>query len=175
MIRRPPRSTLFPYTTLFRSMASARASAAGSPLSGTVAATSMSPSTGYGLDGMLMVAGGLDTNHSPLATSEVYGFATVKTDAADYPPGTTVNITGSGWQPNESVTLTLVEVPDLDSDSPITLTPPTTADVNGNISNSSFKTDAADLNIRITLTAVGSVSQAQTTFTDASGTDTVTL
>src|SRR3712207_7009094 len=31
MIRRPPRSTLFPYTTLFRSPTSARASAAASP------------------------------------------------------------------------------------------------------------------------------------------------
>src|SRR5438093_2326955 len=151
-------------TSVTGSMASARASAAGSPLSGTVAATSMSPSTGYGLDGMLMVAGGLDTNHSPLATSEVYGFATVKTDAADYPPGTTVNITGSGWQPNETVQLSLVEVPDVDADSPIPLS--ATADANGNISNSSFTTDWNDAGIKLALTAVGSASQAQMKFTD---------
>src|SRR2546425_9242278 len=31
MIRRPPRSTLFPYTTLFRSHASSRAAGAGGP------------------------------------------------------------------------------------------------------------------------------------------------
>src|SRR3712207_7254992 len=32
MIRRPPRSTLFPYTTLFRSLAGVRARALGPPL-----------------------------------------------------------------------------------------------------------------------------------------------
>src|SRR2546430_11662183 len=31
MIRRPPRSTLFPYTTLFRSLSEGRASAQGTP------------------------------------------------------------------------------------------------------------------------------------------------
>ena len=44
-----------------------------------------------GLDGRFLAAGG--TN---LASTELYGFATVKTDAADYPPGSTVTITGSG-------------------------------------------------------------------------------
>src|SRR5438046_3523591 len=138
-------------------MSAARAGAASSALSnGTPTSQN---------DGILAVAGGLDTNHSPLATSEVYGFAWVKTDAADYPPGTTVNITGGGFQPGEAVQLTLVEDPDLDNDSPIPLT--ATADDYGNFSNSEFQTNAADLNIKITLTAVGAVSQAQTTFTDA--------
>src|SRR2546426_4278909 len=34
MIRRPPRSTLFPYTTLFRSRAAARTARSGSPSAG---------------------------------------------------------------------------------------------------------------------------------------------
>src|SRR2546427_7518588 len=36
MIRRPPRSTLFPYTTLFRSRAAARARAVELPHSGSI-------------------------------------------------------------------------------------------------------------------------------------------
>ena len=33
------------------------------------------------------------------ASSELYGFATVKTDKDDYAPGELVTMTGSGWQP----------------------------------------------------------------------------
>src|SRR5207245_8898679 len=115
-------------------------------------------------DGLLLVAGGKDATGTTLQSGELYGFATIKTDKADYPPGTTVNITGSGWQPGETVQMSLVEVPDLDGDSPIPLT--ATADANGNISNSSFTTDWNDAGIKLTLTAVGSASQAQMKFTD---------
>ncbi len=124
-------------------------------------ATPRSNATGAALtkvDGRLLIAGGSSTS------AELYGFATVKTDAADYPPGTTVSITGSGWQPGETVTLTLVESPLIDTHGPFT----TVADAFGNISDSSFVTDAHDLNIRFYLTAAGSQSQAQHTFTDAS-------
>ena len=114
-------------------------------------------------DGLLLVAGGKDASGAPLSSSELYGFATVKTDAADYPPGTTVNISGSGWQPGETVILTLVESPLIDTHGPFTAI----ADANGNISDSSFVTDTHDVNIKFSLTAVGLVSQARTTFTDA--------
>src|SRR5207245_6942425 len=40
--------------------------------------------------------------------------ATVMTDQADYAPGSIVTITGSGWQPGETVTLQLVESPLID-------------------------------------------------------------
>src|SRR5206468_1578595 len=123
-------------------------------------ATPRSDASGAALtkaDGRVFIAGGSS------ASAELYGFATVKTDAADYPPGTTVNITGSGWQPGETVTLTLVESPLIDTHGPFT----TVADGNGNISDSSFVTDQHDLNVFLTLTATGSVSQAQTTFTDS--------
>ncbi len=122
-------------------------------------ATPRSDATGAALtkvDGRLLIAGGSS------ASAELYGFATVKTDAADYPPGTTVTITGSGWQPGETVTLTLVESPLIDTHGPFT----TVADAFGNISNNSFVTDAHDLSIRFYLTASGSQAQAQNTFTD---------
>ena len=41
--------------------------------------------------------------------------ATVKTDKSDYAPGTTVTITGGGWQPGEWVTLMMVESPFFDT------------------------------------------------------------
>ncbi len=131
-------------------------------------ATPRSDATGAALtkvDGNLLIAGGSS------ASAELYGFATVKTDAADYPPGSTVTITGSGWQPGETVTLTLVESPLIDTHGPFT----TVADAFGNISDSSFVTDTHDLNIRFYLTAVGSQAQAQNTFTDAPANTTTTI
>jgi hypothetical protein len=110
-------------------------------------------------DGLLLAFGGTSTS------TELYGFPTVKTDQADYPPGTPVTITGSGWQPGETVTLTLVESPDLDTHPVLAAV----ADANGNIANADFAPDMHDLDVRFYLTAVGSVSgrQAQNTFTDA--------
>src|SRR2546426_5831198 len=43
MIRRPPKSTLFPYTTLFRSCWGGRATRRGSPRDGTARGASCSP------------------------------------------------------------------------------------------------------------------------------------
>ena len=112
-----------------------------------------------GVDGRFLAAGG-----TGLASTELYGFATVKTDATDYAPGSIVTITGSGWQPGETVTLTLRESPLIDA--PPTMT--AVADGNGNILNNQFSPDPYDVNVRFYLTAVGSQSglQAQNTFTD---------
>jgi hypothetical protein len=117
-------------------------------------------------DGQLLV--GMGTNGSgALSSTEVYSFATVKTDTSDYPPGTTVNILGSGWQPGETVTLTLVESPLYDTHGPYTAV----ADGNGNISNSQFVTDSHDADIRFYLTASGSSGlRAENTFTDGNAT-----
>jgi len=89
---------------------------------------------------------------------------TVMTDKADYAPGTIVTITGSGWQPGETVTLNFVESPLVDTHPDLTAV----ADANGNIFDSQFSPDEHDLAITFTLTATGSSSglQAQTTFTD---------
>ncbi|MCU1296130.1 MAG: Kelch motif [Acidobacteriaceae bacterium] len=116
-------------------------------------------------DGLLLTAGGSDASGNALASTELYAFPIVKTDQADYPPGTTVNITGGGFKPRESVTITLVESPLIDTHGPYTIT----ADANGNISDSSFVTDTHDENVRFWLSAVGSQSGlvAQNTFTDS--------
>lgn len=90
---------------------------------------------------------------------------TVMTDQPDYAPGTIVTITGSGWQPGETVTLNFVESPLYDTHPDLYAT----ADANGNIFNNQFSPDVHDAAITFTLTATGQSSglQAQTTFTDA--------
>jgi hypothetical protein len=87
----------------------------------------------------------------------------VVTDRADYAPGTPVIITGGGWLPGESVALSLVEVPALD----VHALQPVVADGAGNIVSTEFAPDVNDLGITFFLTATGSASQAQTSFTDA--------
>ena len=115
-------------------------------------------------DGLLFAAGGNDASGNALASTELYAFPTVKTDQADYAPGSIVTVTGSGWQPGENVTLTLVESPLIDTHPQMTAV----ADANGNIVNTQFSPDVYDVNVRFYLTAVGSQSGlvALNTFTD---------
>jgi YDG domain/Kelch motif/Galactose oxidase, central domain len=119
--------------------------------------------SGLKQDGLLLMAGG-SSGGTPVSSAELFGFATVKTDKADYAPGEVVTITGSGWQPGETVTLTLVESPLEDTHPVIT----TVADGQGHITNADFAPDEHDFNIRFYLTAVGGQSgyQALNTFTD---------
>ena len=140
----------YPWTRTFNTtgaMTSARSSAAGAP---------------PGQSGVLLVGGGTDASGNTLSSVELYGFATVQTDKADYQPGQTVTITGSGWQPGETVTLSFLESPLIDTHPQLTAV----ADGNGNFVNTQFSPDAHDLQILFYLTATGSVSQAQTVFTD---------
>jgi hypothetical protein len=137
------------------SMPAARKKATGSAM--------YSPAFRDGLDGVLLVAGG-----SNLSSGEMYGFATVRTDKDDYAPGTPVIITGSGWVPGETVTLSLLEYPNFDTHT----LDPVTADANGNIYSDQFTPDANDLNIKFFLTANGSKSMAQNAFSDAISTST---
>ena len=110
-------------------------------------------------DGLLMVAGG-----EGLSTSEAYGFATVKTDLDDYVPGMTVHVSGSGWQPNETVTLGLRELPAEHESRTFSFQ----ADENGRIPASDlFVVEPHHFGVRFYLTARGAASQAQVTFTDA--------
>ncbi len=112
-------------------------------------------------DGQLLVAGG-----SNQSSAELYGFATVETDQSDYAPGTPVIISGSGWQPGESVNLFMQAIPDTANVSPLITT---TADAGGNILDGAWAPDETDLGARFYLTAAGASSgaQAQNTFTDA--------
>jgi Galactose oxidase, central domain/Divergent InlB B-repeat domain len=126
------------------SMATARTGATGSPL---------------GTDGRLLVAGG-----DGLASSDVYAFATIRTDRDDYSPGMTVYVSGTGWLPNENVTFGLRELPAEHE----TRTFSITADASGRIESAPlFLVEDHHLGVRFYLTARGAASQAQITFTDA--------
>jgi hypothetical protein len=95
--------------------------------------------------------------------AEVYRFATIKTDKDDYAPGELALITGAGWQPGEQVTLLFQEDPAVHDDYTLTLQ----ADMAGNIHWNQWAPEWHDLGVRFYLTATGSLSRAQTTFTDA--------
>jgi len=133
------------------SLAAPRSSATGSALSQQ--------------DGLLLVAGGKDASGTALPSTELHGFATVKTDKADYAPSEIVTITGSGWQPGETVTMVLHEANGPCPDRTIIAT----ANAFGNIFDNSFSPDVHDVGVRFYLTATGGGSGlgAQTTFTDA--------
>ena len=125
------------------SMPTARTSATGSPLA---------------TEGRLLVAGG-----DGLASSDVYAFATIRTDRDDYSPGMTVYVSGTGWLPNETVTFALRELPAEHAARTFSIT----ADSSGRIENAAlFLVEDHHLGVRFFLTARGAASQAQITFTD---------
>ena len=100
-----------------------------------------------------------------ISTAVAFGQATVTTDKTDYSPWDTVVVTGSGWQPGETVQLVFDENPYIHP--PDTLY--TAADSSGNIYNNAYIIQDHDLGQTFTLTATGQSSglTAQTTFTDA--------
>ena len=59
----------------------------------------------------MLIAGGAGAEGRGEASAESYTFATIRTDKDDYAPGETVYVSGTGWQPNETVTLGLQELP----------------------------------------------------------------
>jgi hypothetical protein len=119
-------------------------------------------------EGWALVAGGADQ-----ASAEKYAFATVKTDQPDYYPGDRVTMSGSGWQPGETVTLLLWEVP-LEHPSR-TYTAEVQAD--GAFVNDEMLVEEHHLGVRFYLRAIGSASgtQAQMTFTDSPKLGSVTV
>ena len=103
-------------------------------------------------------------------TGDYYGYATVKTDSDDYWPGEPVTVTGSGWQPGETVVLTISE----DADTHYDFIYDAVADEAGNITNSEFAPIQNEVfqhfGKRFYVTARGAASRALNTFTDGNGT-----
>src|SRR6185312_7434460 len=99
--------------------------------------------------------------------------ATIKTDQLDYPPGSTVIITGTGFQAGETVTLQVLHDPTGGDDAtdPSHLPWTVIADGSGNVSSTwTVPADADELGATLKLTAVGQSSGfiAEWVFTDAS-------
>lgn len=90
--------------------------------------------------------------------------AAVATDRADYLPGDTVVVTGTGWQAGEEVLLVLVEEPTVHAPDTVRVA----ADSSGAIDSRAYLIDIHDLGRSFTLTATGLTSglTAQTTFRD---------
>ena len=123
-------------------------------------------------DGIALLAAGQAADSSLVAPTELYGFATLHTDKDDYAPGTFVTITGSGWQPGETVNMVLSETgPTPDPDVPLTAV----ADANGNIFNDVWAPNEHDIGMRFYLKATGAASTAQLTFTDSTKLQSVTV
>lgn len=97
--------------------------------------------------------------------SDAFGQATVMTDKYDYQPGDAVIVTGSGWQPGETVSLHFDETPQVctsDHDRS------TIADASGNIYYNQFLINIKHLGVSFVLTATGQSSglTAEVLFTD---------
>lgn len=122
--------------------------------------------------GAMVMAGGRG-NSGILASSEVYTYATIATDKLDYHPGETANMAGSGFVPGEAVNLVVTAFP-LDSHN-VEFTGTATADANGRISLGGFNIDTSHEGKKFILTATGSQSVAQQTFTDAADGTTTTI
>ena len=114
-----------------------------------------------------LIAGGVNDAGQILNSATVVSSsaATVTTDKFDYAPGEVVAITGSGFQPNETVWMLFHEEPETHDDVVIS----SVADIQGRFTNMDFAPAQNDLNRNFTLTAIGQSSgfTAQTAFKDA--------
>ena len=115
----------------------------------------------FDMNGYAAVAGG-----SNLSNSELFGFATVKTDKDDYAPGEVVVVTGTGWNPAAPPTLTFHQ---LDSTETYTFTKDegVTVDAAGNLYFAVWAPQLDDVGMTFDLTAADAASQAMTRFTDS--------
>src|SRR5437870_9107534 len=113
--------------------------------------------------GILLATGGLDSAETPLASSEVFFYPTLRSDKPDYSPGEIVTLMGEGWRPNESISINIHESSG-DPDTNLTAT----ADANGAFTNQQFIIQPSDQGVTFLATANGQTSgwTAQTTFTD---------
>jgi len=113
--------------------------------------------------GQVLLSGGLDSSGNPLALTEMYAYPTIRTDMADYPPGSPVTIYGAGWIPGETVSIQIQQTNDDD----VWLTD--TADATGSFTDNSFGITDSDGGVKFVMTATGNTSglTAQYRFTDS--------
>ena len=93
--------------------------------------------------GQVLLSGGLDATGAPLALTEMYAYPTIRTDMADYPPGSPVTIYGAGFAPGETVT---IQIQETDADD-TWLTD--TADSTGSFTDTSFQIQDNDGGVTI--------------------------
>jgi hypothetical protein len=113
-----------------------------------------------------LVAGGINSAGQILKSANLVksSSASVTTDKTDYAPGEIVTITGSGFQPNEQVQLSLHEFPEEYPDLMFSVI----TDQQGKFTVAEFAPQPIDIGRTFTLTAIGLSSgfTAQTAFTD---------
>jgi len=118
---------------------------------------------------------------SLLSTLSAYAQATIATDKPDYPPGSTVTITGSGFQANESIVMQVLVIDPAVNDndtSPAHKPFSATADASGNLQTTwVVPADGDELGATLKATADGQSSKlhAEVVFTDGSIVKSVTV
>jgi uncharacterized repeat protein (TIGR01451 family) len=91
------------------------------------------------------------------------GGATISTDRRDYPPGSAANISGVGWQPDETVSLEVFNETTKTDQTDWTVTADSRGDVSTTLTIGNWVGDT----LRLTATGVISGLTAQNTFTDS--------
>jgi large repetitive protein len=109
--------------------------------------------------GLAQISGGSNVT-GPVAGSEAYGYATVRTGKPAYDKGETVSVSGDGWATGSPVKLTFMTRSDPQHRTSPFVTS-TTADNNGHISYSGFQSDLMQ-GQAFTVTAEDGLSQGQT-------------
>ena len=113
--------------------------------------------------GQVLLSGGVDSTGTPLALTETFSYQTIRTDKPDYPPGSPVIIYGTGWAPNETVLIEILQSNDENEEIS------DTADSNGAFTDyNNFEISDADGGVVFQMTATGQTSglTAQDRFTD---------
>ena len=116
-----------------------------------------------------LVTGGVDSSGAFLNSAATLNTsaATITSDKLDYAPGTPVLVSGTGWQPNEAVTIMFHEDPHVATENPHAFT--VQADANGDFVCQEYAPEELDNGITFILAAKGGSSgwTAQTAFTDS--------
>jgi hypothetical protein len=112
-----------------------------------------------------LIAGGANSGGSVLSSSWLFSSsaATISTDKLDYTPGQTALVTGTAWQPGETIDIVMHEDPHTHTERRLSFV----ADGEGKISGS-YLVEQHDSNVHFVVGAKGLTSgrTAQTAFTD---------